>query len=247
MATPVALRSLGVDRVLLPVVAALAWVLAWLSTSAGGMAGGMADSSGAVLFLLAWAPMVAAMMLPSVIPTARIWLRSMIPPGGAPRLLHLTAFTLGYLLVWTATGLPAYGLAVLEDRLAMVGAVQVHALQAGILLTAGAYQLSPLKRICLRHCRTPVADVLHYASWSPRLRNLRVGLAHGAYCTGCCWGLMAVMAVVAAMDLRLAAAMTVVVLLEKRWRFGERFALALGAGLVALAPVMFLGVLTPSM
>lgn len=243
MSAPVAARRLGVERVLLPLAAALAWVLAWVSASGGGMA----DGGGAILFLLAWAPMVAAMMLPSVIPTARIWLRSMIPTEGTPRLLHLSGFTLGYLLVWTATGLPAYGLAVLGDRLAMRGALPLHALQAGILLAAGAYQLSPLKRVCLRHCRTPVADVLHYASWSPRLRNLRVGLAHGAYCTGCCWGLMAAMAVVAAMDLRLAVAMAVAVLLEKRWRFGERFALALGAGLIALAPVTFLGVLTPSM
>jgi predicted metal-binding membrane protein len=243
MGTAVAARRGGLDRVLLWIAAAVAWVLAWLST----LTGGMANSAGVGLFLLAWAPMVAAMMLPSVVPTASIWLRSMIPPEGAPRLLSLTGFIVGYLVIWTATGLPAYGLAVLGDRMAMTGALPLHALQAGILLAAGIYQISPLKRICLRHCRTPVNDVLHYASWSPRLRNLRVGLAHGGYCTGCCWGLMAVMAVIAAMDLRLAAVMTVAVLIEKRWRFGERFALALGGGFIVLAPVVLLGLITPAM
>ncbi len=118
------------------------------------------------------------------------------------------------------------------------------AVQGGIIAAAGAYQLSPLKQACLRRCRSPLASLLHYAAWSPRARDLRVGVAHGAYCTACCWGLMAAMAVVAAMDLRLAAVMTVAVLLEKGWRHGERFADALGIGLIGVAPLVALGVVS---
>ena len=58
----------------------------------------------------------------------------------------------------------------------------------GMLITAGIYQLTPLKDFCLRPCRSPVAFLLHVSSYKCRLRDLRVGLYHGLYCIGCCWG-----------------------------------------------------------
>jgi predicted metal-binding membrane protein len=229
----------GVDPVLLVVLAATAaaWLLTWRTSMSAAMAG-------AGVFLAAWLLMVAATMLPSVVPTARLWLSVLArESGGAPRrVLRTGAFVAGYLVVWTATGLPAYGLAAVGH--AAHGSTLLRAAQGGLVAVAGLYQFSALKRACLSVCRSPLANLLHYAAWSPTARDLRVGLAHGAYCAGCCWALMAVMAVLAAMDLRLAVGMAVVVLLEKVWRHGERFARALGVGLLAAAPLVAFGVLS---
>jgi predicted metal-binding membrane protein len=233
---PAATRArAGLDAVLLTVLAATAaaWVLTWRI----GMSAAMARPAG---FLLGWLLMVAATMLPSVVPTARLWLRA--APGARHRVVRVGAFAVGYLTVWTATGLPAYGLALVGHH--AHHSVLLRAAQGGVVAVAGLYQFSTLKRACLSACRSPLANLLHYAAWSRPARDLRVGLAHGAHCLGCCWALMAVMAVLAAMDLGLAAAMAVVVLLEKTWRHGERFADALGIGLLALAPLITFGVLS---
>ncbi len=50
------------------------------------------------------------------------------------------------------------------------------------LAAAGVYQLSPLKAVCLRHCRSPIAQLLHYGNVKARLRDVRVSLHHAAYC-----------------------------------------------------------------
>src|SRR3954469_11350910 len=237
--TAVARARAGVDAVLLAVLAATtaAWLLSWWLTTSAEMAG-----SG--VFLGAWVLMVAATMLPSVVPTARLWLHVLArETGRAPRrVLRTAGFVAGYLVVWTATGLPAYGLAAVGH--AAHSSTLLRAAQGGVVAVAGLYQFSALERACLSVCRSPLANLLHYAAWSPRARDARVGLAHGAYCAGCCWALMAVMAVLAAMDLRLAVGMAVVVLLEKVWRHGERFARALGVGLLAAAPLVAFGVLS---
>jgi predicted metal-binding membrane protein len=237
--TATARARAGVDAVLLAVLAATAaaWLLSWwLSTSAG--------MAGTAVFLAAWVLMVAATMLPSVVPTARLWLRVVARgTGRAPRrVLRTGSFVVGYLAVWTATGLPAYALAAVGH--AAHSSTLLRAAQGGAVAVAGLYQFSALKRACLSVCRSPLGNLLHYTAWSPRARDVRVGVAHGAYCAGCCWALMAVMAVLAAMDLRLAAGMAVVVLLEKVWRHGERFARALGIALLAFAPLVTYGVLS---
>ncbi|HKC20063.1 MAG TPA: DUF2182 domain-containing protein, partial [Candidatus Dormibacteraeota bacterium] len=50
---------------------------------------------------------------------------------------------------------------------------------------------------------------------------IRAGLSHGAYCFGCCWALMSVLVVVGLMNLTWMAAIALVFLLEKNWRYGE--------------------------
>lgn len=48
----------------------------------------------------------------------------------------------------------------------------------------------------------------------------RAGMSHGLYCLGCCWALMAVLAVVGLMNLAWMAVIAVVFFLEKSWRYG---------------------------
>jgi predicted metal-binding membrane protein len=111
-------------------------------------------------------------------------------------------------------------------------------LGAGVFGVAGIYQLTPLKEACLRHCRSPVGSLFHYASFSGPLRDLRVGLHHGAYCVGCCWGLMIVLVAVGTMNIAVMAGLAVVILVEKVWAHGPVFAQVVGIALLAAAVVV---------
>jgi len=112
------------------------------------------------------------------------------------------------------------------------GAAVTSALTGGALLvTAGVDQLSPWKYACLVQCQSPLGFLL--ARWRDgRWGAFRMGLAHGVYCVGCCWALMALLLVGGVMNLTWIAALAVFVLLEKvlpgRW-----LSYASGGGLVA--------------
>ena len=107
-----------------------------------------------------------------------------------------------------------------------------------ILLGAGVYQLTPLKSACLAHCRSPLGFLMTH--WRDgRGGALRMGLAHGVYCLGCCWALMCVLFVVGVMNLLWVAALTLFVLLEKVGPAPAFIARATGVALVA-AGVWFL-------
>lgn len=232
-------RGIGAWESLL-LVAAVAWLgTIYMATGMGAMS--PADV-GLGFFALAWLLMMAAMMLPSVAPVAQAWMRmvSKEETERRRRVGRTTALLSGYLLAWLVVGIPAYALAVELDRLSMDHPAAHRLVAAVILVTAGVYQFTPVKRACLRHCRTPIANVLHYGGMTGRARDLRVGVRHGAYCAGCCWGLMAVLVLLGAMNLWLMAALTVVVFAEKIWRYGAQFAQAVGAilGLLGLAALV---------
>jgi predicted metal-binding membrane protein len=126
--------------------------------------------------------------------------------------------TTGYLAVWGAFSLAAtlaqWGL---EDAGLLAPetmATAVPSLAGGILLAAGLYQLTPLKQACLRRCRSPVAFLA--AHWRPGSAGaFRLGLAHGAYCVGCCWFLMALLFVGGVMNPFWIGAIALYVLAEK--------------------------------
>jgi predicted metal-binding membrane protein len=166
-------------------------------------------------FLLWWAVMMTAMMLPSAAPLVLVY-----GQRGRGRLV------LGYLLVWAATGLPVY---------AVVRAVDVMnppRLAAGaVLAVAGAYQFTPLKDICLRSCRSPLDFIA--LRWGRGA--FRLGVEHGAYCVGCCWALMAVLVGAAAMSITVAAVIAAVVFAEKVLPAGAWTARAAGSALLAAA------------
>jgi predicted metal-binding membrane protein len=98
---------------------------------------------------------------------------------------------------------------------------------------AGAYQLTPLKRVCLRHCRTPFHWVLHRWREGP-LGPARMGLEHGGYCVGCCWALMVVLFAVGVMSLAWMAVVAALIFAEKVLPVGERLSAAFAVALVVL-------------
>ncbi|RSS82349.1 DUF2182 domain-containing protein [Streptomyces sp. WAC06614] len=216
------------------VVALLAWVLVV------GQARGMAAVPGTMgmalpLFLLLWVVMMIAMMFPSVAPVAITWARSIgRSSAGAVRVARLTEFVCGYLLAWTAFGLVTYGILAAAGPLVAEHPDLGRWLGAGAFLLAGFQQLGPLKDVCLRHCRSPMGQLVRYAGFRPRARDLRVGLHHGLYCVGCCWGLMLVLVPLGVMNVAAMAAVAVVIFAEKLWRRGPLFATVVGVAFLAL-------------
>ncbi len=216
-------------------VATFAWAVTVVQAGDMGVGPGtMGLSLGA--FLVVWVVMMAAMMFPSVAPTATVWIRSMAArPTGAARLGGVVQFLAGYLVTWSAFGVLVYAALLGTERLVDVRPSAARWIGAAIFLAAGVYQLTPLKTACLRHCRSPVGSLFHYASFRGAMRDLRVGAHHGAYCVGCCWGLMVVFIAVGAMNVPAMIVLAGAVFVEKVWRHGAMFAVVVGIALLVLA------------
>ena len=126
-------------------------------------------------------------------------------------------FGLGYLTVWvgfSACATLAQGALHETAMLSSAMAASSPRLAGTILVASGAYQLTPLKRACLVHCRSPLGFLM--TTWRDgELGALQMGVRHGSYCLGCCWALMCVLFVVGVMNLGWLIALTGVVLLEK--------------------------------
>jgi len=198
-------------------VALVGWIVAMQRMKGMDMGPGTALGS-LPFFMGVWVTMMAAMMLPSALPMVLLFDRV----GRERRAVgqHATrtsVFVGSYLLVWAAFGLAAY-VAYRGVGLADVGALSWHRdgrwFAGGAVALAGVYELSPLKRTCLRHCRSP----LHYllGGWkSGPLGALAMGTEHGAYCVGCCWGLMVILFALGVMSLTWMAIVTVIVFVQK--------------------------------
>lgn len=182
-------------------------------------------------FVAVWALMMAAMMLPSVVPFASLYVRSFRERAG----LRITGFSAGYLLVWTAAALPAYGLGRLADAVAARNGIAATAFAAAAFGACGVYQLTPVKLRCLARCRSPIASVLHYGCYRGWSRDLRAGLSHGLYCLGCCWGLMGLLVAVGMMNVVAMVGIAAAVLVEKAWSRGPWFGRVAGVCALGLA------------
>jgi predicted metal-binding membrane protein len=217
-------------------VTAVAW---WqtLSTPMGGndMAGmGMTMTptvADATAYVVAWGVMMAAMMLPSALPMIGLYaatLRNV--PHPLARVAPVALFVLAYLALWTLTGLPIY---LGSLGLMALGASALSHVIAGVLIVAGVFQLSPLKQVCLRHCRSPLGFLLGH--WRGGWRGaLAMGTAHALYCLGCCWALMLVLVAAGAMGLAWVLLIASLVAAEKLLPRGDWVARATGLALVLL-------------
>jgi predicted metal-binding membrane protein len=181
-----------------------------------------------VLMIAMWWIMMIAMMTPSAAPTillyARVHRHALERSQVRVPLAPTGAFVAGYLLVWLGFAVAATTLHWALERTELVAAMTMGSrsrwLSSAVLLAAGLYQLSPLKNICLEHCRTPASFLSRH--WRPRAAGaLRLGVMHGAYCVGCCWMLMALLFVGGAMNLIWIAALAILVLLEKALPSGQ--------------------------
>jgi predicted metal-binding membrane protein len=231
-------------------LAALAWFFTDLEMA--GMDAGPGTDPGAFGFYTAtWVLMMAAMMFPSLAPMVVV-LRRLERRRPAPS-LTTPLFAIGYLAVWTASGIVAY--AALKAGRAWTGDVFAwhragQALAGAALSLAAAYEFTPLKTKCLRKCRSPFAFLTN--SWQDGPAGaLSMGARHGAWCLGCCWALMLALFALGAMSLTWMALLAALIAAEKLlpWR---RIAIAavaavlvaLGTG-VAVAPADVPGLTLP--
>jgi len=235
--TSVAQRSSASATLVLLAVAATCWVTLWQANSTA--AADMMVSLGP--FLASWVLMMAAMMLPAVTPVVRLYDRA----AAAGRVAPTGYFVLGYLAVWTASGLPAYLLWRAMSMPLMDAETWAMRAAGGTLLAAGVYQVLPLKRACLRHCRSPMSHFLRQGLALNRpVAAARSGAMHGAYCFGCCVGLMIVLVAAAGMQPWLAAVLAGAIFVERNVRRGDLFSFLLAATLIVMGGVI---VIEPSL
>jgi predicted metal-binding membrane protein len=214
-----------------------AWIIT-VQRMRGMDAGPGTDLGGLGWYVGIWVTMMAAMMLPSAAPMVLLFARvsGERAQRGQAELVPTWIFVAGYLAAWTAYGLVAYGAyrAVVSagtDWLAWERSGRYVA--GGALIAAGVYQLTPLKDVCLRHCRSPLHFILH--GWREgRVGAVRMGFEHGAYCVGCCWGLMLALFALGVMSLFWMAVVAAAILVEKVAPQGERLARLFAVALVAL-------------
>lgn len=182
-------------------------------------------------FALAWVAMMAAMMFPAISPVVRLYGLAAAKGRVAP----LPFFVIGYLVVWASLAVPGYvAWRALEGPL-LAGEPWIGRLAGGVLLAAAAWQFTPLKSLCLRHCRSPLSFFLQYGGRAGRPSGaLAMGFAHGSFCVGCCWALMAVLVAMGTMHLGWMFVLAGFIFLEKNAPAGQRIA-TVGAAGFALA------------
>tara|TARA_B100000749_G_scaffold255312_1_gene223299 strand:- start:117 stop:902 length:786 start_codon:yes stop_codon:yes gene_type:complete len=236
-------------------VTILAWAyLVYLAQSMSGMGSGMAmaqlESWNAtdfgVMFLMWWIMMIG-MMVPSAAPMillfATVNRRRREQQGPyVPTAIFLT----GYLMIWGGFAAVAtvgnWALHVNSLLSSMMGESTSAYLGGGLLITAGVFQWSRLKYVCLSHCRSPMSFLM--SDWKEGARGaLKMGLRHGTYCVGCCWVLMALLFVLGVMNLVWIATLAAFVLLEKVVPAGQRLSkvtglLLIGWGVVVAARIL---------
>lgn len=247
MFRPAHLRAPRRDRAILGgsllALAAAAWLALWAwEGSPGGhylrhTGGGGAVPLEAALFAGGWILMIVAMMLPSSVPLV-VTFGVLVGRRRRPDVL-VALLLVGYLLVWAAFGLGAW----LADRgiHAAVDAVPWLAAHPQLiigttLLVAGLWQFSPLRDRCLDACRSPLGFVLNrWRGTSERREALAMGIAHGAFCVGCCWSLMLVMFGVGLGSLSGMLVLGGLTAIEKNLPWGRRLTRPLGVALVLAA------------
>jgi predicted metal-binding membrane protein len=184
-----------------------------------------------------WITMMAAMMFPSAAPMVLLFNRV---SGDRAKRGHTSAptwvFVLSYLVIWTTFGLAAYGLyrLIVHFDLGFLDWGRGGRYVAGMAIAAaGLYELTPLKSVCLRHCRSPMQFVLGH--WREGWRGaMRMGAEHGAYCVGCCWGLMIVLFALGVMSLLWMAVVAALIFAQKVLPLGQLLTRAFAVGFVGI-------------
>lgn len=186
--------------------------------------------------LVMWAVMMVAMMTPAAAPMILTFAAIHRRRAGAGQpSVPTVIFVLGYFLVWIVYSLAAaaaqaglHAAALLSPEMAATSSV----FAGGLLIAAGVFQWTPLKRACLAACRSPLSFLM--SRWREGAGGaLLMGLRHGLYCLGCCWALMALLFVAGVMNLFWVAGIAAIVLVEKAVPAGDAVGRLVGVGLTA--------------
>jgi predicted metal-binding membrane protein len=189
------------------------------------------------LFVAGWVLMIVAMMLPSSLPLVFVFsgvVRRRPTPGVLVGLLLA-----GYLAVWSGFGAAAWlldrGIHAAVDLWPWLAA-HPQLIIGSTLLVAGLWQFSPLRDRCLDECRSPFGFVVNrWRAQSIRRESFLMGVAHGAFCVGCCWSLMLVMFGVGLGSVTAMLALGGITAVEKNLPWGRRLTRPLGIVLILAA------------
>jgi predicted metal-binding membrane protein len=200
-------------------LAAIAWAMT--GDRMDGMdAGPGTDLGGLGFWVTVWVVMMAAMMFPSIAPTVVMYARveEARHREGQPKETGATAlFVVGYLVTWAAVGVIGY--AIIEGARALdLGFLAWDSagpyVAGAVIVGAGIYEVTPFKDACLQKCRDPLTFLTSH--WRDgRLGALNLGVEHGAWCVGCCWGLMAALFAVGVMSIGWMALIAALIAIEK--------------------------------
>ncbi|MGH7628804.1 MAG: DUF2182 domain-containing protein [Gemmatimonadales bacterium] len=230
-------RVLALGGLLALSAAAWAYTVHGAAMHAGAMAPmqpmewGAAELAG--LFIM-WAVMMAAMMVPPATPVFLLFLAVMRRRHGSAPARATAAFVGGYLAAWTGFSALAAAAQVALHSAALLSPDTLRAtppVAGALLVAAGVWQWTPMKRACLSHCRSPLYFLT--TSWREGIGGaFAMGARHGLWCLGCCWLLMALLFVAGVMNLLWLAGLSALVLMEKVAPQGMRLGRAWGVLLV---------------
>lgn len=245
------------DRIIvltgLAAVVVIAWM--WLALNGASMQPMAMDAGQAMSVLPPWSPayaalmlamwtiMMVAMMLPSAAPTILLVDALARRESGQAAPLRAGVFVAGYLIVWFGFSIVATTLQWSFARLGVLSG-NMELISRGIagvlLVAAGLYQWTPLKRLCLTHCRSPIAFLVQH--WQTTgFGPVMSGMRHGLFCVGCCWILMLLLFVGGLMNLLWVAALAFLVFVEKVLPWGGRVRIVTGGALVVWGGVVLAG------
>ena len=184
-----------------------------------------------------WVVMMIAMMLPSAIPMILLHQR-MINKNKKP--FENLSFTLSYLFIWVLFSVGAVAIQYVAQVSGVLDASSLTAskiISIGLLILAGGFQFTALKRTCLTKCRTPAGFFMGY--WqSGVLGAFKMGIKHGLFCLGCCWAIMLLLFVGGVMNLSWVLLLTIAVIVEKTLPAGDLISKIIGFVLIMGAALM---------
>ena len=189
------------------------------------------------LFVAGWVLMIVAMMLPSSVPLVLVF-AGVVRRRPQPGLLVVLLLS-GYLAMWSAFGAAAWvldrGIHAAVDAWPWL-AEHPQLIMGSTLAVAGLWQFSPLRDRCLDECRSPFGFVVNrWRARSIRRESFLMGVAHGAFCVGCCWSLMLVMFGVGLGSVSAMLVLGGLTAIEKNLPWGRRLTRPLGILLVLAA------------
>jgi predicted metal-binding membrane protein len=159
--------------------------------------------------------------------------------------LRISLFVGSYLLVWALTGITLLlgWSAVMNSTIMTTGnIVHIQYLYGSLLIIAGAYQFSPLKRVCIGYCESPMSFFMR--RWRDGTSGaFKMGVYHGIYCLGCCWAYFLLMVALGWMNLLWMALFAGIIFGEKMWSRGIWIARAAGIGLTVVGILVAAGML----
>jgi predicted metal-binding membrane protein len=219
------------------------------------------------LFTASWTAGMAAMMFPAITPMVLMYNRLVINRknnrdrqssvtiqeekegetiSSTLPSLRVILFVGSYLLVWALTGIVLLlGWSVVMNSTIMTtgNTVFIQYLYGSLLIIAGAYQFTPLKRICIGYCESPMSFFMR--RWRDGASGaFKMGVYHGIYCLGCCWAYFLLMVALGWMNLLWMGLFAGIIFGEKIWSRGIWVARAAGVGLAITGVLVAAGMLT---